>query len=162
MYTDTPIHLIKTGIEYFLIIILLLGINSLVSLRNAQANAYNGQKEYQARINNQLEFGQYNKVSELEDRSEGLLGYHVIETIRKYKEGSVRVYVDKDKNNNSIYMDEAAMTFNPYEFSVAHLTQIIDPETYYHPYLIYDSDRMDDKNSLGIEVTGISFFQYVP
>lgn len=162
MNADSPIHMINTGIEYFLIIILLLGAFALESLRDAQANAYNNKVEHQAIINNQLEFGEYDTGSNLNDKSECVPGNHIIETIRKYKDGSIRVYVDIDKNGNSIYMDESAISNTPYEFSVAHLTEIIVPEAYYHPFLIYGSDLMDDKDSSGSEITGISFFQYVP
>ncbi len=162
MNADSPIHMINTGIEYFLIVILLLGVFSLESLRDAQANAYNDKVEHQAIINKQLEFGEYDTGFNLQDKSECVPGNHVIETIRKYKDGSIRVFVDKDKNNNSIYMDESAISFHPYEFSVAHLTEVIDPEAYYHPFLIYSSDLMSNRDSSGSEITGISFFKYVP
>lgn len=162
MNTDSHIHLINTGIEYFLIIIFLVGLFSLKSLREALADAYNNKAEYQALINNQLEFGGYNTGSDLQDISECVPGNRVIEAIRQYKDGSLRIYVDKDKNNNSIYMDESAISLNPYEFSAAHSTEIIDPETYYHPFLIYGTDPMTAVNSSGTEVIGISFFKYEP
>lgn len=162
MNTDTQINMFNTGIEYLLIVVLLVGMISVSSLRDAQANAYNSKEEHQSLINNQLEFGAYNTGSNLQDKSECVLGNRVIEAIRKYKDGSMRVYVDSDMNNNSIYMDEFAVSLNPYGYSVAHLTEIIDPETYYHPFLIYGSDQMENMSSSGSEVTGISFFKYVP
>lgn len=162
MNTDSPMHLINTGIEYFLVVILLLGLFSLASLRDVQANAYNTKVEHQAIINDLLEFGEYNTGTDLRDITECVPGNHVIEAIRKYRDGSIRIYVDKDKNDTGIYMDEAAVSLNPYEFSVARLTEIIDPLTYYHPFLIYGSDMMTNMNSTGDEVTGISFFKYVP
>ena len=162
MNTDTQISMFNTGIEYLLIVVLLVGIMSVSSLRDSLANAYNTKEEHQAIINNQLEFGAYNTGFDLQDKEECVLGNRVIEAIRKYKDGSIRVYVDKDMNDNSIYMDELTVSLNPYGYSVAYLTEIIDPETYYHPFLIYDSDQMDNINSSGSEVTGISFFKYIP
>lgn len=162
MNTDSAIKLINAAIEYFLIVIFLLALFSLGSIRNSQAEAYNRKEVYQSTIKNQLEYGGYNTGSNLKDKTECVLGNHVIETIRKYKNSSIRVYVDKDKNGNSIYMDESAVSLNPYLFSVAYLTEIIDPDTYYHPFLIYDNDAMTNIHSSGSEITGISFFKYVP
>jgi len=162
MNADSPIYLVNTAIEYLLIVVFMVGAISLVSLRDKQANAYNTKVEYQSTVSRQLEFGEYNTGSDISNKSECVPGNHVIETIRRYNDGSIRIYVDADKTNSSIYMDDSAVSMNPFDFSTTHLTDIIDPEAYYHPFLIYDTDEMTNQNSTGSEITGISFIKYVP
>lgn len=159
MNSEPITHLVNTAIECLLIVSFIAGAMIFINIRDDQANAYNTQIELQESVNKQMEFEGYNTGSDISNISECVRGNHVIETIRKYKDGSIRVYVDQTANG-SINMTAAELELNPYLFSVAYLTDAISPSDYYHPFLIYDSDDMTNTNSYGTEVTGISFFKH--
>lgn len=159
MNADSAIHMINMAIEYLLIVIFIGAIMRFVIMRNNYAQAYNDKVVLQEAVDNQLRYEGYSTGTDIGNKAECVLGNHVIEAIRQYSNGELRVYVDKDAFGNNIYMDRDTLRLTPYAFSVAALVDKIEATDYYHPFLVYDTREMDDF-TVGSQVTGITFMKY--
>lgn len=159
MNIDSATHMINTAIEYLLVVIFIGAIMEFVVLRNNYAQAYNEKVVLQEAVDNQLKYGGYNTGTDTSNKDECILGNHVIEVIRQYTNGEIRVYVDKDALGSEIYMDADTLKQTPYTYSVSALVDRIEATDYYHPFLVYDTKDMTDF-TVGDEVTGITFVKY--
>ena len=110
-------------------------------------------------------------------KSECLYADDVIEAIRKYKDGSIEIFVDKPNSSNTpFYLTKTIAEQDPEYCSMAALTTLlggIDSTGLYHPYLFYNGDDMkkmietdtiDQINFYSSHtsgtVTGIGFIRY--
>jgi hypothetical protein len=164
MFGENIIDNLKMALEYILLGVFFLCAIEFIRIRDEYAQALNNQYSLQETTSQRLEFGKYNTGTTQSSLNECVTADMVIEAIRNYREGDISIYVDKTKNGTSLLLNESTAQTNKSRFTVEYLITAFDFNTYYHPYLVYDSQDVTTGSytPYGTEVTGIAFLKYVP
>ena len=158
MNSDSAIHLMSIGLEYLMIAVFIVVVYNFIVLRDDYANALNDKTILQENVDTRLEFSGYDNHGQTSDRSKLITGARLMEVIRLYRDGHIRIYINKDKNNNPITFDSDVAIYDPLRYSVAYLSNQIDSTSFYTSYLVYDTHVMTAVDNVGgDEITGISF-----
>ena len=169
MHTESTIDAIKLGVEYIMIVIFIGLAIKVLALRNDYANSLNEQEISEANLKETLEFSMYNTGIDQNNRDEWMTGDEVVACFRKYRNGSVQVYLDKAKDGSSLLLNSQTFQnksiLNGREvntFSLEYLLTAIDMSSFYHPYLVYDDEDITNPDSYqhsGASVSGITFMK---
>lgn len=171
MSYDGIIDVIKQGVECMLIAAFIIFAMYIIHVRDNYADTTNNMMMTDEVTQNDLEFSMYNTGKRLNVADEWLTADEVIACFRKYKNGDTEVYLDKDKNDQPLFLNIDTVTADnqrapgtPSKFSVTKLMETVDNRYYYHPFLLYDGvtvDQVDFKqyDNTGYAVTGIVFIK---
>lgn len=170
---DSPIDVIKLGIEYTLLAIFLMFVVRVLCLRDDYAKALNQKDIIEMSAKETLEFSEFNTGKDQTNKEETVPADEVLACIRKYRDGSVTIYIDHmngaSMNGKSQIYDSSVSTSDDPEtnkkYKQSQLIKDLRMTDYYHPYLVYDNMDVTNKasyNQTGDTVTGIAFLYYQP
>lgn len=166
MLIDSAIDAVKIGLEYILLAIFLMFVIRAIELRDDYAKALNDQKTIEQSSKETLEFSIYNTGNDQNNKDETLPADELIACIRNYRNGDISIYVD-DIGGQAYTFDSIAAASEEKSikerFTQKWLTNHLDMQSYYHPYLIYDNQdvsKAENYNKKGDSITGIAFIKF--
>lgn len=173
MTRETLEEMITIGIEFLTVAIFLVFVVNFIGIKKDFADVKNVKIVTAHNIRQYREFGKYETgfTPNKEDtnyKSECLYADDVVEAIRKYRDGSIEIYVDKPNNSGiPVHLTRKDAEQNPSHYSMEELMSTakgIDLKALFHPYLIYNGSDVKDtsfynNNSSGT-VTGVAFIRY--
>lgn len=166
MLIDSATDAVKIGLEYILLAIFLMFVIRTIELRDDYAKALNDQKTIEQSSKETLEFSIYNTGNDQNNKDETLPADELIACIRNYRNGDISIYVD-DIGGQAYTFDSIAAASEEKSikerFTQKWLTNHLDMQSYYHPYLIYDNQdvsKAENYNKKGDSITGIAFIKF--
>lgn len=162
MLAENSVDIIKIALEYILLAVFLVFVLKFIGLRNSYAQAMNQQYDLQTKTQLRLEFEKYNTGTNQSDLREALTADMVLEAIRRYRDGSICIYVDKMQDGSELYVDALNAESMKNKLTVTALTNNLDMiHARYHPYLVYDNQNMKGPyGEKGVDIKGIAFLRY--